>query len=53
MATRTPKIPARNTLLNSSLDGMDDLFDFKTKEEQNQPMRDNSGKKKTVTIKIK
>ena len=34
MATRTPKIPARNTLLNSSLDGMDDLFDFKTKEEQ-------------------
>ena len=43
MATRTPKIPARNTLLNSSLDGMDDLFDFKTKEEQNQPMRDNSG----------
>ena len=31
MATRTPKIPARSTLLNSSLDGMDDLFDFKTK----------------------
>ncbi len=23
MAVRTPKIPARNTLLNSSLDGMD------------------------------
>lgn len=36
MATRTPKIPARSTLLNSSLDGMDDLFDFKTKEDLSQ-----------------
>lgn len=33
MAARTPKIPARNTLLSSSLDGMDDIFAFKTKEE--------------------
>lgn len=41
MATRTPKIPARNTLLNSSLDGMDDLFDFKTKEEVSQPEEKN------------
>lgn len=30
-----PNIPARSTLLNSSLEGMDDLFDFKTKEEAN------------------
>lgn len=42
MAARTPKIPARasktpaNTLLNSSLDGMDDLFDFQTKEQASQ-----------------
>lgn len=43
MATRTPKIPARSTLLNSSLDGMDDLFDFKTKEEQCQPEQENGG----------
>lgn len=43
MATRTPKIPARNTLLNSSLDGMDDLFDFKTKEEVSQPEEKNEG----------
>ena len=43
MATRTPKIPARNTLLNSSLDGMDDLFDFKTKEELSQPEEKNKG----------
>ena len=43
MATRTPKIPARSTLLNSSLDGMDDLFDFKTKEEQCQPEPENGG----------
>lgn len=41
MATRTPKIPARSTLLNSSLDGMDDLFDFKTKEDLSQPEADN------------
>lgn len=39
MAARTPKIPARNTLLSSSLDGMDDLFDFKTKEETEQPQQ--------------
>ena len=39
MAARTPKIPARNTLLSSSLDGMDDLFDFKTKEETAQPQQ--------------
>lgn len=32
MAARTPKIPAKSTLLNASLDGMDDLFHFKTKE---------------------
>lgn len=37
MAARTPKIPARNTLLSSSLDGMDDIFNFETKEETNQP----------------
>lgn len=43
MATRTLKIPARNTLLNSSLDGMDDLFDFKTKEELSQPGEKNGG----------
>ncbi len=36
MAARTPKIPARSTLLSSSLDGMDDLFTFKTKEEAGQ-----------------
>ena len=39
MAARTPKIPERNTLLSSSLDGMDDLFDFKTKEETAQPQQ--------------
>ena len=43
MATRTPKIPARSTLLNSSLDGMDDLFDFKTKEDLSQPEQENGG----------
>lgn len=46
MAARTPKIPARNTLLDSSLDGMDDLFDFKTKEETGKPgleTQENSG----------
>ena len=43
MATRTPKIPARSTLLNSSLDGMDDLFDFKTKEDLCQPEQENCG----------
>lgn len=43
MATRTPKIPTRNTLLNTSLDGMDDLFDFKTKEESSQPWEKNGG----------
>ena len=32
MATRTPKIPARSTLLNSSLDGMDDLFDSRQRK---------------------
>lgn len=37
MAARTPKIPARNTLLSSSLDGMDDIFNFETKEEIKQP----------------
>lgn len=37
MAARTPKIPARNTLLSSSLDGMDDLFDFQTKDAAGQP----------------
>ena len=31
------KIPARSTLLNASLDGMDDLFDFKTKDDLSQP----------------
>lgn len=36
MAARTPKIPARSTLLSSSLDGMDDIFSFKTKEEPKQ-----------------
>ena len=43
MATKTPKIPARSTLLNSSLDGMDDLFDFKTKEDLSQPEQENGG----------
>ena len=43
MATRTPKIPARSTLLNASLDGMDDLFDFKTKEDLSQPEQENGG----------
>lgn len=43
MAVRTPKIPARNTLLNASLDGMDDLFDFKTKEEKNQTEKEKGG----------
>ncbi len=43
MAVRTPKIPARNTLLNSSLDGMDDLFDFKTKEETNRSEKEKGG----------
>lgn len=37
MAARTPKIPARNTLLSSSLDGIDDLFDFQTKDTAGQP----------------
>ena len=37
MAARTPKIPARNTLLSSSLNGMDDLFDFQTKDTAEQP----------------
>lgn len=32
MAARTPKIPKVNSLLNSSMDGMDELFQFKTKE---------------------
>lgn len=41
MAVRTPRIPARSTLLSSSLDGMDDLFDFETKKEQNQPEQEN------------
>lgn len=41
MAVRTPKIPARSTLLSSSLDGMDDLFDFETKKEQNQSEQEN------------
>ena len=43
MAVRTPKIPARNTLLNASLDGMDDLFDFKTKEETCRPEKGKGG----------
>lgn len=43
MATRTPKIPVRSTLLNSSLDGMDDLFNFKTKEDLSQPEQENGG----------
>ena len=49
MAARTPKIPARaskapaNTLLNSSLDGMDDLFDFQTKEQASQPGQGGTG----------
>ncbi len=43
MAARKPKIPARRTLLNSSLDGMDDLFDFKTKEDLSQPEHENGG----------
>ena len=34
MPVRVPKIPPRSTLLSSSLDGMDDLFDFRTKEEK-------------------
>lgn len=33
MAARTPKIPARNTLLSSSLNGMDDIFAFQAKED--------------------
>lgn len=32
MAARIPKIPKANSLLNSSMDGMDELFQFKTKE---------------------
>ena len=40
MAARTPKKTARNTLLSSSLDGMDDIFNFETKEETNQPERE-------------
>lgn len=43
MAVRTPKIPARSTLLNSSLEGMDDLFDFKTKEEANRSEKRETG----------
>lgn len=49
MAARTPKIPARaskapaNTLLSSSLDGMDDLFDFQTKEQASQPGQGGTG----------
>ncbi|HBA51266.1 MAG TPA: chromosome partitioning protein ParB [Lachnospiraceae bacterium] len=49
MAARTPKIPARaskapaNTLLNSSLDGMDDLFDFQTKEQPSQQGQEAAG----------
>lgn len=44
MAARTPKIPARNTLLSSSLDGMDDLFAFKTKDAAGQPSQQGQGK---------
>ena len=31
--TRKPKIPERGSLLNNSMDGMDELFNFQTKEE--------------------
>ena len=34
MAARIPKVPQRKTLLSSSLEGMDDLFAFPTKEEK-------------------
>lgn len=44
MAARTPKIPARDTLLSSSLDGMDDLFAFKTKDAAGQPSQQGQGK---------
>lgn len=30
---RTPKIPERGSLLNASMDGMEELFDFQKKEE--------------------
>lgn len=43
MAAKTPKIPARNTLLSSSLDGMDALFDFKTKDTAGQPQEQGAG----------
>ena len=36
MAARIPKVPQRKTLLSSSLEGMDDLFTFPTKEETRQ-----------------
>ena len=48
MATRTPKIPARSTLLNSSLDGMDDLFDFKTKEDLSRKTAERESRKWTL-----
>lgn len=31
--TRKPKIPERGSLLNNSMMGMDELFNFQTKEE--------------------
>ena len=46
MAARTPKIPKVNSLLNTSMDGMDELFQFKTKE----PSTDNGTEKSSGDI---
>jgi len=32
--TRKPKIPERGSLLNNSMDGMDELFNFQTRKNQ-------------------
>lgn len=35
MAVKAEKRAAKSTLLDTALDGMEDLFDFKIKEEEN------------------